>query len=81
MAANSFRPETLTCRPGQNASTCLTGHQIFALHHIYNNYYEANQTYIFGPYFAGGELGFFNGLVGTIPFGLGISFFQFMIVK
>ena len=77
----SFRPETLTCRPGQNTSTCLTGAQIFALHRIYSTYYEANQTYIFGPYFPGGETGFFDGLVGNTPFELAVSFFQFFVLK
>ena len=79
--AASFRPETLTCRPGQNTSTCLTGAQIFALHRIYSNYVETNQTYIFGPYFPGGELGFFNGLVGSSPFQLSVNYFQFFVLK
>ena len=77
----SFRPETLTCRPGQNTSTCLTGPQIFALHRIYATYFEAGQSYIFAPYFAGGETAFFDGLVGNIPFQLGVNYFQFFVLK
>ncbi|KAH9917129.1 feruloyl esterase-like protein [Epithele typhae] len=77
----SFRPETLTCRPGQNASTCLTGTQVFTLKHIYANYFEANQTFIFNSYYPGGELGFFNGLVGNAPFELGIEWIQFLVLN
>ncbi|CDO70498.1 hypothetical protein BN946_scf184569.g41, partial [Trametes cinnabarina] len=65
--ACSFRPETLTCRPGQNASTCLTADQISALHRIYADYYEADQTYVFGGYYPGGEDAFPGGLVGSPP--------------
>ena len=77
----SFRPETLTCRPGQNTSTCLTGDQIFALHRIYSTYYEANQTYIFASYYPGGETGFFDGLVGNSTFQLGLNYFQYFVLK
>ena len=77
----SFRPETLTCRPNQNSSTCLTGDQIFALHHIYADYYEANQTYIFGSLYPGGEDAFFSGLVGSDPFTLAVNYFQFFVLK
>ena len=76
-----FRPETLTCRPGQNTSTCLTTPQIVALRHIYSDYFEANQTYIFGSYYPGGETGFFNGLVGSNPFQLSVNYFQFFALK
>lgn len=78
---SSFRPETLTCRPNQNTSTCLTGPQIFALHHIYSDYYEANQTYVFGSYYPGGETAFFNGLTGSDPFPIPAQYFGFFVLK
>ncbi|KIP02010.1 hypothetical protein PHLGIDRAFT_26753 [Phlebiopsis gigantea 11061_1 CR5-6] len=77
----SFRPETLTCRPGQNRSTCLTTPQIIALRRIYSDYFEANQTYIFGSYYPGGETGFFNGLVGNTTFQIAENYFQFFALN
>ncbi|RPD61212.1 feruloyl esterase-like protein [Lentinus tigrinus ALCF2SS1-6] len=77
----SFRPETLTCRPGQNASTCLTGDQISALHRIYADYYEADQTYVFGGYYPGGEARYYSGLVGKTQFKIGRAYFQFMVTN
>ncbi|KAI8969402.1 feruloyl esterase-like protein [Trametes punicea] len=77
----SFRPETLTCRPGQNTSTCLNADQISALHRIYADYYEADQTYIFGGYFPGGEDAFFDGLVGSPPFALPADWFRFFLLN
>ncbi|EPQ55147.1 feruloyl esterase-like protein [Gloeophyllum trabeum ATCC 11539] len=68
----NFRPETLACRPGQNTATCLNLDQIQALHRVYSDYYETNQTYIFGPYYPGGETGYIGGMVGTAP-ALGLS--------
>ncbi|KAI9063782.1 feruloyl esterase-like protein [Trametes sanguinea] len=79
--ACSFRPETLTCRPGQNASTCLTADQISALHRIYADYYEADQTYVFGGYYPGGEDAFPEGLVGSPPFALPADWFRFFLLN
>ncbi|OSD01459.1 feruloyl esterase-like protein [Trametes coccinea BRFM310] len=79
--ACSFRPETLTCRPGQNTSTCLTADQISALHRIYADYYEADQTYIFGGYYPGGEDAFPEGLVGSPPFALPADWFRFFLLN
>ena len=42
-----FRPETLLCTPTSNQSTCLTSPQIDTLHHIYNDYVDTNQTFVF----------------------------------
>ncbi|KAI0359937.1 feruloyl esterase-like protein [Trametes cingulata] len=77
----NFRPETLTCRPGQNTSTCLTGDQISALHRIYADYYEADQTYIFGGYYPGGETEYYHGLVGKKQFTIGLNYFKFMVLN
>ena len=77
-----FRPETLTCRPGQNRSTCLTTPQISAVRHVYSDYYEANQTYIFGPYYPGGEAGYATaGYVGNAPDTLDPNVFRFFFLK
>ncbi|KAI0749371.1 feruloyl esterase-like protein [Daedaleopsis nitida] len=76
-----FRPETLTCRLGQNTSTCLTADQISALHRIYADYYEADQTYVFGGYYPGGETEYYHGLVGQTQFKIGRGYFQFMVVN
>ena len=77
----SFRPETLTCRPNQNRSTCLTSPQISALHHIYSDYFEANQTYIFGGLYPGGEDAYFDGLAGDIQFPISLDYFRFFVLK
>ncbi|KAI0671669.1 feruloyl esterase-like protein [Trametes maxima] len=77
----SFRPETLTCRPGQNASTCLTADQISALHRIYADYYEADQSYVFGGYYPGGETEYYKGLVGKKQFDIGKNYFGFMVLN
>ncbi|OBZ72428.1 putative feruloyl esterase B-1 [Grifola frondosa] len=77
----SFRPETLTCRPGQNASTCLTLPQIAALHRIYAPYYEADQTYIFDGYYPGGETKYYDGLVGEDQFTIGLDWFRYFVVN
>lgn len=77
----SFRPEVLTCAPGQNKSTCLTGDQIGALHRIYTDYYEADQTYIFGGYQPGGEKLYPTGLVGSTTFPLVQDWFRFFVLK
>ena len=42
-----FRPETLLCTPTSNQSTCLTSPQIDTLYHIYNDYVDTNQTFVF----------------------------------
>ncbi|EIW55233.1 feruloyl esterase-like protein [Trametes versicolor FP-101664 SS1] len=79
--ACSFRPEALTCTPGQNMSTCLTEDQIGALHRIFADYYEADQTYIFGGYQPGGEKAYATGLVGNPPFPLPQDWFRFFVLN
>lgn len=78
----SFRAEALTCRPGQNTSTCLTPIQTEALHRIYTDYYEANQTWIFGGYYPGGETAFpVSGYATAEPGGTGTDWFRYFILK
>ncbi|KAI0710198.1 feruloyl esterase-like protein [Earliella scabrosa] len=76
-----FRPEALTCRPGQDASTCLTGDQISALRRIYADYYEADQTYVFSGYNYGGETRYYRGVVGQTQYRIGRAFFQYMVMN
>ncbi|KAH9945412.1 feruloyl esterase-like protein [Epithele typhae] len=76
-----FRPETLTCGPGQSTSQCLTTDQISALQRIYAPYYEADQTLVFGGYYPGGEADFYNGLVGKTQFKIGVAWYQFMVTN
>ncbi|KZT11629.1 feruloyl esterase-like protein [Laetiporus sulphureus 93-53] len=77
-----FRPETLTCHPGQNTSTCLTIPQVEALLKIYAAYYETNQTWIFGGYYPGGEVAFAeSGLVTAVPFQLNVEWFLYFIAN
>ncbi|KAH9838436.1 feruloyl esterase-like protein [Rhodofomes roseus] len=77
----NFRPETLTCRPGQDMATCLTLPQIDALHNIYSDYYEANQTWIFGPYYPGGEEAFPDGLVGNTTLSIALDWFRYFVLN
>ncbi|PCH42246.1 feruloyl esterase-like protein, partial [Wolfiporia cocos MD-104 SS10] len=76
-----FRPETLTCRPGQNVSTCLTIPQIDALHHLYADYYETNQTWIFGGYVPGGEKAYPHGYIRDKPFAVAEEWFQYFVLN
>ena len=78
-AIASFRPETLICRPDQNTSECLTVPQIGAFHRIYSDYYETNQTWIFGKYYPGGEIAYPDGLVGATP--KGADWFRYFVLK
>ncbi|EIN07982.1 feruloyl esterase-like protein [Punctularia strigosozonata HHB-11173 SS5] len=79
--ACNFRPETLSCRPGQDPSACLTLDQIVALRKIYSAYIETNQTFIFNGYYPGGELGFPNGLVGENILTIAPEYFQLWVLN
>ncbi|KAK7684531.1 hypothetical protein QCA50_012478 [Cerrena zonata] len=77
----SFRPETLTCRPGQNTSTCLNVEQITAVHKIFSTYFETNQKFIFNGYYPGGEVGYPFGLVGTFAFQILPDYYRFFVLN
>ena len=79
--AESLDAMRALCRPGQDASTCLTADQISALHRIYADYYEADQTYVFGGYYPGGETRYYHGLVGKTQFKIGRAYFQYIVTK
>jgi feruloyl esterase len=54
-----FRPEALLCTASTpNKSECLTSPQVELLYNIYNNWYEANNTFVFPQYTYGSEFQF-----------------------
>ncbi|KAI0076169.1 feruloyl esterase-like protein [Panus rudis PR-1116 ss-1] len=77
----NFRPETLTCRPGQNTSTCLNLDQIDAIHHLYAPYFDTNQTFVFTGFYPGGETGLGFGLLGAVPFSIPADFYKFFVLN
>ncbi|KAH9948590.1 feruloyl esterase-like protein, partial [Amylocystis lapponica] len=77
----NFRPESLACRPGQDTETCLTAPQIEALYGIYTDYYETNQTYIFGRYYPGGEAAYSTALASAYPFQLSRDWFRYFVLN
>ncbi|EJU06366.1 feruloyl esterase-like protein [Dacryopinax primogenitus] len=76
-----FRPETLACRPGQDATTCLSAAQINAVRLVFSDYYETSQTYIFGRLEPGGELAYETGLLGANPVEINTDYFKDMVVN
>lgn len=50
-----FTPETLLCGPAPNASVCLTPAQIQTVYQLYNDWVEANQTFVFPHFQLGSE--------------------------
>ena len=77
-----FRPEPLACKRNQDPETCLTITQIETLHKIHADYYETNQTYIFGGFYPGSESGLFDmGLLGPQLNPLGVQFYQYWVTK
>ncbi|TCD66433.1 hypothetical protein EIP91_001369 [Steccherinum ochraceum] len=77
----SFRPETLICKPNQDASTCLSFDQIDTIHKLYTDYYDVNQTYIFGGWYPGSESGMSQYLVNSDPAPLGPQAYKYIIAN
>ncbi|KAI9727580.1 MAG: hypothetical protein M1834_008019 [Cirrosporium novae-zelandiae] len=46
-AGCDFFPEALLCGSDSNTSACLTAPQIETLYHVYNDYVDVNQTFVF----------------------------------
>ena len=59
------RFDPVACRLGQDPNTCLTIDQIETLHKVYSEVYDANQTYIYGGFYPGSELGLTQYIFGT----------------
>ncbi|KAI0676493.1 feruloyl esterase-like protein [Trametes maxima] len=80
--ACNFRPEPLTCRPGQDPTTCLTIAQLGTLHHQYTDYFEANQTFVFAGYLPGGET-VYGGLWDNVSRDQGgsIDYYRYMVLN
>ena len=78
---NRFRPETLACNLKQDPNTCLTLPQIVTVHKIHADYYETNQTYIFGGFYPGSESGLSDTVVGPQPNTLALQYYQNFIAK
>ena len=76
-----FRPETLACQLGQDPEDCLTISQIEIVHKIHSDYYETNQTYVFGGFFPGSENELFDTVVGPETNILALQYYQNFIVK
>ncbi|KAM0756537.1 feruloyl esterase-like protein [Meredithblackwellia eburnea MCA 4105] len=79
----NFRPETLTCTPGEDTSKCLTVPQITALKTLYRDYVETNDTFIFSRFEPGGELVYpeTGGIVAATPFAIANSFYQYIVLN
>lgn len=52
----NFFPEALACKKSSNQSTCLTPDQLDTLYHLYSDWVETNQTFVFPHYALGSEL-------------------------
>lgn len=77
----SFRPETLSCLPNQDSATCLSLIQIDTIRRLYTDYYETNQTYIFGGWYPGAELGMPMYIFNPEPAPFATEAYRYMIAK
>ncbi|KAI5369484.1 Putative tannase/feruloyl esterase, alpha/Beta hydrolase [Septoria linicola] len=77
-----FVPETLLCSPrSTNTSECLTPAQLTTLDHIYHDYVDTNQTFVF-PHLEIGSEGQWEVLLGsTQPSGLGTGYVQNLLLN
>ncbi|KAJ9627327.1 hypothetical protein H2203_003789 [Taxawa tesnikishii (nom. ined.)] len=79
-----FYPEALLCGPGvtnQTASGCLTSPQIDTLYHIYNDYVDVNQTFVFPALALGSEAQWPVLLGGNAPATLGTQYVQYFLLN
>ncbi|KIY53923.1 feruloyl esterase B precursor [Fistulina hepatica ATCC 64428] len=79
----NFRPETLLCTANTtNTSSCFTGPQLDTVYHWYNDWVEANQTFIF-PHFQPGSEWQWDTSIGLlnsdVPSPLGTDYVQYML--
>lgn len=76
----NLRLETLICNnTSANATDCLTGDQLDILYHIYNDWAETNQTFIF-PHLLHGSEGQWEFLVNNgTPVSLGTDYIQYFL--
>ncbi|KAJ9252577.1 hypothetical protein DTO207G8_4639 [Paecilomyces variotii] len=74
----NFDPETLLC-PGTTAGGCLTSPQLDTLYHLYGDWVEANQTFVF-PHLELGSEGNWGMLLGSDePTTLGTDYVKYVL--
>ncbi|KAJ9404562.1 hypothetical protein DTO045G8_7635 [Paecilomyces variotii] len=74
----NFDPETLLC-PGTTAAGCLTSPQLDTLYHLYGDWVEANQTFVF-PHLELGSEGNWGMLLGSDePTTLGTDYVKYVL--
>ncbi|KAI0676495.1 feruloyl esterase-like protein [Trametes maxima] len=79
--ACDFRPETLSCSPGQDTTTCLTAHQVAALRRLYADYYLGpGRTLVSRGYTLGGESMYFSAL-GNQPIEASADWYRYMVLN
>ncbi|RFU31622.1 hypothetical protein B7463_g4729, partial [Scytalidium lignicola] len=78
----NFNPTKLLCRPGVNASSCLTAPQLVTLYKLHHDYVETNQTFVF-PGMALGSEGQWDYVVGgtVAPNPLGTDYIADFLVN
>ncbi|MCJ1414123.1 hypothetical protein MMC32_000448 [Xylographa parallela] len=76
-----FYYEALLCTPTSNASACLTSPQIDTLYHIYNDYVDTNQTFVFPHLELGSEAQWPVLLGGSAPNALGTEYVQYFLLN
>ena len=70
----NFAPEALLCSSGTNSSTCFTPAQLSTLYHIFSDWVETNQTFVFPGLTLGTDPTFLAG--GEEPSPLGQQFIE-----
>jgi feruloyl esterase len=73
-----FRPEALLCTPS-SAQSCLTPAQLGTLDHLYNDWVEANQTFIFPRQELGSEFQWPMEIGRSSPSVLGTDYVKYML--
>jgi feruloyl esterase len=73
-----FRPEALLCA-AKTTTGCLTAPQLETLDHLYNDWVEANQTFIFSHLELGSEFQWGMLVGGESPSGLGTEYVKYML--
>ena len=73
-----FRPDALLCNATRKTN-CLSPIQVNALNHIYNDWYDVNQTYVFTHFPVGGELGYYIGSFAPALPSIATEYFKYTV--
>ncbi|KAI0349705.1 feruloyl esterase-like protein [Trametes cingulata] len=76
-----FQPELLRCRPKQDPSTCLNADQIQVLRRVYADYYETDQTYVFGGLNPGGEDEYYGSYLNGAPLPAATPWIRYVVLN